>query len=148
MDKVKLELTLEQARAISAAADLYARIGIGQLEEIKNLVSMGIVPARAEHGEPVHQASMEVVDLIGEKLSSAKGDLGFHPNGSRGIGHQHNHMSVLRSWEVKKVLDKALALHRDPNPSFPNVDYDGLILRLTDDPEPIASVVTGAESNA
>lgn len=69
-----------------------------------------------------------------------RGALGYPANGSYSIGNARLDGRVQRAYEVKKVLQKALAEHRDPNPSFRGVDYDGLIIRYTQDPVPLAAV--------
>ena len=46
MSKVVIEVTKEQADAISKALDLYVRIGIGQFDEVAQLVAFGLVPVR------------------------------------------------------------------------------------------------------
>ena len=141
MPKVHLELTLEQAAAVVQALDLYSRLCIGQIDEVAHLVSSGAIPPYVEHGNAPANADMQTVDAVRELMLCAKKSLGFHPNASRGIGHAHNPIAASRSYEVKKALARALAIHRNPNPSFQSVDYDGLIVRYTSDPEPRAAVV-------
>ena len=69
-----------------------------------------------------------------------KSSLRFQQNGSNGIGHPHVAPSTHRAWDVRKVLEKALAEHRNPNPTFRGVNYDGLIVRYTQDPEPTVEI--------
>lgn len=142
---VHLTLTLEQATALSAAAECYARLCIGQFEELSNLVRHGMIPwfGGARGIEMTREiASAEEADQIESLAAAMKQTLGYPVNGSHGIGHTHNDITATRAWEIRKVLDKALAEHRDPNPRFRGVNYDGLTVRYTDDPAPIVQVVS------
>ena len=142
---VHLTLTLEQATALSAAAECYARLCIGQFEELPNLVRHGLIPwfGGAREQEKTRQlASAEEADQIESLAAAMKQILGYPVNGSHGIGHTHNDITATRAWEIRKVLDKALAEHKEPNPSFRGVNYDGLTVRYTDDPAPTARVAS------
>ena len=68
---------------------------------------------------------------------------GFASNASFGIGSHHDSGDAHRGYEIKKVVDRVLAMHREPNPTgFRGVNYDGLIVRYTKDPAPVA-VISG-----
>lgn len=141
MKKVILTLTPEQAVAVRDALDLYSRICIGQIEEIGQLVRFGTVPMRNPADMPREMADADRCDEIVRLLNDAKAILGYPISGSNGIGHPHVDASGHRAYEIKKVLAKALAEHRDPAPQFRGVDYDGLTVRYTQDPAPVAEVV-------
>lgn len=141
MSKVIIEITAEQADAISKALDLYTRIGIGQFDEVAQLAAFGVVPTFNTGSQPRQIASPEQCDRLRDLMGQAKQVLGFSRGASHGIGHQDNDASVSRAYEIGKVLDKALAEHRDPNPAFRGVNYDGLGPRYTNDPAPVATVV-------
>ena len=141
---VRLDLTLAQAAAMSLALECYARLGIGQFEEIANLVSMGTVPCFTKAAGPRQSASLEQAERIGSLAGAIKHELGYPPNGSHGIGHANNHITVKRAWEIRKVVDKVLAEHRDPNPEFRGVNYDGLVVRYTEDSAPLAAITPAA----
>lgn len=141
MSKLLIEVTEGQADAISKALDLYTRIGIGQFEEVAKLVSFGLVPVRNTGGLPRQIATQEQCDQIHVLMDQSKGVLGFSPGASNGIGNRDNAIDVSRAYEVRKVLDKVLAEHRDPSPFFRGVHYDGLGPRYTDDPAPIVTVL-------
>jgi phosphoribosylamine-glycine ligase len=85
-------------------------------------------------------AQRECIDALDTAMLHAKFHLGYPSNGSMGIGHPHVHVTAKRAYEVEKVLDKVLSEHKDPSPKFRGVNYDGLIVRYTNDPEPTASV--------
>ena len=140
MEKVYLELTPEQAQSVSKALDLYSRICIGQFEEIGHLVSMGVVPMRGDSGNERKIADYDVCEQVRGLMDVVKQTMGYPKGGSHGIGHKHNCVDGKRAYEVKKVIDKALAVKREPNPSFPTVDYDGLLVRYTNDTPPKAEV--------
>jgi hypothetical protein len=44
MPKLQLEMTLDQAAAVRDALDAYMRLCIGQLEEVAQLVRLGVIP--------------------------------------------------------------------------------------------------------
>jgi hypothetical protein len=69
-------------------------------------------------------------------LNCFQNGLGFNTNASFGIFNKEVPVVAQRSWEIKKVLDKALAEDRNPNPSFRGVNYDGVSVRCTKDPIP------------
>lgn len=141
MSKVVIEVTEDQADAISKALDLYVRIGIGQFDEVAQLVAFGLVPVRNTSDVPRQIASPEQCEQLRNLMDAAKQVLGFSRGASHGIGHRDNDISVSRAYEVGKVLDKALAEHRNPTPDFHGVNYDGLGPRYTNDPAPNAQVV-------
>ena len=141
MSKVVIEVTEDQADAISKALDLYVRIGIGQFDEVAQLVAFGLVPVRNTSDVPRQIASPEQCEQLRNLMDAAKQVLGFSRGASHGIGHRDNDISVSRAYEVGKVLDKALAEHRNPAPEFRGVNYDGLGPRYTNDPAPNAQVV-------
>lgn len=81
-------------------------------------------------------AEQNTCDDIRELMLEAKTVLGYPKNGSHGIGHPHVCESGRRAYELQKVLEKVLAIHRNPNPEFRGVSYDGLGPRYTKDPAP------------
>lgn len=136
----KITLTLgcmEQADVLCAALDLYTRLGIGQLEMVEERFRMEDIPSAS----PVSfDERMQMAETLRELLGAAKQTLGFPRGGSMGIGGPRVPVGAQRAYEIQKVLAKALAEYREPNPSFRGVRYDGLSLRYTQDPVPQASV--------
>lgn len=144
-----MTMTTEQACATSDALDAFSRLCIGQLEEVAQLVRHGVIPMAVPGPDGQRQtAPNEVCDRIEALMIEAKRLLGHPSNGSHGIGHGFNAQAGRRAYEVKKVMDRALALHRNPNPSFRTVDYDGLGPRYTTDPAPMAVIVESDEFSA
>lgn len=139
MTVVTLKLNLEQARVVSNALDLYSRLGIGQLEEIAWLVKSDEIPMFTQ-GVTKPKPAQLTHDLIQDKLYDIKQLLMYPTNASYGIGAEHVPVSAKRGYEVKKVLDKALAEYSNPNPDFKGVNYDGLIVRYTRDKEPKVNI--------
>lgn len=141
---VTVTMTEGQANAAISALDLYARIGLGQIEQIAELVRWGFIVPRANSNEERKQADPSVSESVENLTYLIKESLGHFRNGSLGVGHSHVHIQAHRAWELKKALEKPLAEARNPNPSFRGVQYDGNIVRYTSDPEPevVVSVIS------
>lgn len=143
MTTIQLNMTVEQAQAVNDALDLYTRIAIGQFESVEYLMQSGIVPRASRGDTPRELLSHNALDAAADLLKQLKAVVGHPSNGSFGIGHPHVHVSGTRCYETHKVLSQALAELRDPNPPFKGVNYDGLVVRYTDDPAPVALVNKG-----
>jgi hypothetical protein len=143
--QLQVTMSLEYARAASEALDFYNRMCLGQIEELAYLIRTGTIPVSSRE-EKRKSASMDDCDLIQEKLFEIKALLGYPSNGSMGIGSPHMSKGGLCSYELKKVIDKALAYHHDPKPAFKGVNYDGLTVRYTTLPAPVARIV-GADTS-
>lgn len=139
--RVQLELTVEQAQAVAQALDVLCRLGIGQFRQIPELVRNGMIPVFAPGGGPRAQADADACNAIDDLAAAIGRELGYPRNGSHGIGHAHVSLTAHRAYEVMKVLQKTLAEHANPAPEFKGVNYDGLVLRYTQDPAPTAHVV-------
>jgi len=139
-DDTRFHLTLTdgQAQAVLDALELYMRLGIGQVDYVSDLLRFGTLPtfrSDTRRGER-KTAAPGVIEDVEDMLNQIKEKLGYPRNGSHGIGHPDNHISVSRSHEILKVLQRAVAESRDPKPMMKGVMYDGLIVRYTDDPAP------------
>lgn len=142
MEKIQMTVTVPQAQAIAKALDLFARLSIGQVGMIAEMVSMQEIPMYAQNGSPGRDVSPEVCDTVQEKVEEVLRTLGYSGFGhSLGVGNEHVPVAGHRAYEVSKVLEKVLAEHRNPNPEFRGVNYDGLSLRYTNDPAPIVQMV-------
>lgn len=141
-DRVILEVNQSQAQALCCALDIYSRLCIGQIDAIGSLLRREIIPMGNPYPEvgSRHVASNEVCADVDAKLKEVKRVLGYTDNGSNGIGHSEVHPDGHRAYEIYKVLKKALAENCNPHPEFKGVDYDGLTVRYTQDPKPIAKV--------
>jgi hypothetical protein len=88
-----------------------------------------------------HELSMDDLEQIETYAKLMAEVFGFSPGASFGIGSHHVSSDAHRAYEVKKVMEKALAVWRDPNPQgIKGVNYDGLIVRYASDPAPVAEV--------
>jgi len=142
MDEVTLKMNVEQAHAIVSLLDLAVRINMCQFGEFEQWARMGIIKHR--DGRELSYGELETLDGTLRYVSSI---FGFPSNANFGIGSPHVSDTAKRGYEIKKVLDKALAVHREPNPKgLRGVNYDGLIVRYTNDPAPTATI-TGADKN-
>lgn len=133
-----IRVSLKHARAVSAALDLASRLGLGQINMIGEAVRMGDIPGYASPDTPA--LSFEARERIDALAEALKQELGYPRNGSYGIGSQNVPEGTKLAWEVKKVIDQAIAYHMDPSPSFKGVNYDGLIVRYATGPEPVAQI--------
>lgn len=141
MPNITLTLTLDQAIAVREALDAYTRLCIGQLEIVADLVRNGTIPVARLFNPERQVASAYQRDLEVQLMDQAKMALGYPVNGSNGIGHPHVHITGHRAYEVEKALAKVIADYRNPT-GFRGVDHDGLTVRYTQDPAPIATLET------
>jgi hypothetical protein len=136
MEKVTLEMTVDQTHALTRMLDLATRIHMCQFGEISYHARTGEIKKRG--GELLTDEETGVLEYLCARLSNI---FGFEPNSSHGIGAAHVSKDAKRGWETKKVIEKALAMHKDPNPvGIRGVNYDGLSVRYTQDPAPVATV--------
>lgn len=141
-----IRVSLKHAQAVSRLLDLASRLGIGQINMIGEAVRMGDIPGFAVKDDPRYpdkpDLSFETKERVDALAEAIKQELGYPKNGSYGIGSQNVPDTAKLGWEVKKVIDQALAYHRDPNPSFKGVNYDGVdSLRYAGGPAPTAQIV-------
>lgn len=141
---IQLEVSLPQAEAIITALETLTRLSLGQIWIVGEHLRSGIVPTHKRLSEEQRLDAISTADALAHEFMRA---LGFHSNSSLGIGHQRQSILGIRAYEVKKVLEKTIAEHRDPNPSFRCTRYDGLMLRYTQDPAPVAKAIKSKPSN-
>jgi len=136
MSTVTMTLTPDQARAIAGMLEVAVRVHLCQFGEIEWMARMGIL--KHQTGRSLASDEWDMIKYLSGRMS---GVFGFSPNASFGIGSPQVYIDAQRGYEVKKVLDKALAEWREPNPKgIRGVDYDGLIVRYTPDPVPAVEV--------
>lgn len=141
---VQLTLTEAQAQAVTTALDFYMGIGMGQIEEVAELMRNDTLPKFRPNllvGErqPVPPDTLAEIEVY---LNDIKALLGYPSNSHHGIGHPDNHPSVTRSYEIMKAMRKTLAVARDPSPTYHTVDYDGVTVRYTNDPAPACRILS------
>lgn len=128
MESTEITLTmpsLDQARAVMRALELYSRIGIGQFDEIETMVRFGrLVPGPLGF----KGSDLEVCDAVGASMRHAKSAMGYGGSGWS-ITSDEVPLEARRAWEAYKVL--AAVLGEGPG-------RDGLTVRCTDDVPPTA----------
>ena len=141
MTTVTITCTDTQAECITRALELYFRLGLGQFEEVTYLCRTKQI--RGRYGELTNE-QCDTIDVFCDQI---KMELGHSPNGWFGIGNPKLHPMTQRAFEIKKQIDKARAEHRDPNPSpgYRGVNYDGRIVRYTEDPDITVSISNAAQ---
>ncbi|WP_031574731.1 hypothetical protein [Acidithiobacillus thiooxidans] len=134
---VHLFLTVAQANVVAEALEIYARLGLGQIETITELFNEGYIPVNTESGtvdrSPVSQQ-------IAEHCSAMKDHMGFSPHGHHGITDRVVSEAAKNAYEVECVLRKSLALDRDPHPKFRGTEYDGLLIKCTTEKVPVCVI--------
>lgn len=135
-----LEMSLEQGAAACEALDFFARISVGQIEVLEELLRHGQVQARVAGDSAGGRVLTDAeVDEAGRLCAGIKRLLGFERGASFGIGNRAVSMDAHRSYEVLCVLRQALA--EEKRPGGGSVWHDGLRLRYTSDEAPKATVV-------
>jgi hypothetical protein len=132
---IELTLTLEQAQALSDACNLYARVSLGQLDQIAQLVLYGEIKTFSSN-----DADSQIWAIMEAEMERLRFILGYPDGASLGINNNKATASVRRNFEIKQVLDEVIVKHRWPDPDPFDVRYAGLNLRITTDPAPVAVI--------
>jgi hypothetical protein len=133
MHKVSItDLTLEQAKVITQALDLYNRITLGQFEELTYMVQRGTIPL----GPDVTNLDLDSRDQLCSLIKIYKRLCGYQSSSSYGLGNQQLPKANAISYELLASLLKPIAEHENPNPNFKSYHYDGLMFRYTQDSLP------------
>ena len=111
---------------------------MGQLEEIADLMRQGIIQQRI--GDAFGPIAVEKIEQTQSLLNDLKGLIGHQRNSSFGIANKGVSLEAKRAYEVKKVIDKAVADFTHPGTRH-TVHHDGLLVRYTQDPAPTASII-------
>lgn len=106
----QLNLSEEQARVISSALDLYSRIGIGQFEEILNVLKM--------YDKKVFSKDTSTADKLLQEVKREVYDL--TPNSSFGIYNENVPNRFRVAWDIKKVIQHQF--WQEGTKEFMNVD--------------------------
>ena len=138
--KVQITLTIPQAEAMVGALDIYTRLGLGQVHMFAEMVADGSIPIKSES---VKIPEMDAIHNIAALCNEIRRELGFQPGESYGVGNRAVSDKAHRAYEIEKVVKKALAMHKNPNPPFHGVQYDGLSIRYTNDPAPVCMITEG-----
>lgn len=144
--KDSVSLTPAQANSISRALNILTRLGLGQMDCIDHAIRDDLLLVRGS--DSFREADMETCERVRFLMDQFQNGLGFSTNASFGIFNKEVPVVAQRAWEIKKILDKALAEDRNPNPSFRGVNYDGLSVRCTREPIPGVELVHASEGDA
>jgi hypothetical protein len=111
MKNYTLNLNERQAQVVAAALDLYARIGIGQFEEVLQVY------------DPGAKLDIKTRGRIGSGLRIAKEEAGNPANGSHSIVNPVVEDQFRVAYDVRQVIRHKLALDRKPEGGM-GVDFD------------------------
>jgi hypothetical protein len=131
--KITLELSQLQAEAVALALDFYSRMGMCQLREIAHLARSGAIPSVDG------VAMVECYDQIDALCRDMSRAMGFPSGGNHSISSPQVPRSAKVAYEVERVLTQELVTAKDPAPSFRGCSYDALVVRLTNEPLPVAT---------
>jgi hypothetical protein len=138
---VHLELTVPQAQALVSALDVYMRLGLGQIYRVAELVSDGFIPIKATKTKKSDsETEIATVQSVTALCNEIRRELGFSSGESYSVSNVAVSERARRAYEIEKVVKKTLAMHTNVEPAFRDVDYDGLIVRYTDDPAPVCII--------
>ena len=130
--KVTLELNEAQAQTILEALDLYSRVGCGQVRAVSQVVVLNWPDDRWKHREAAEACLSAAQTALFPELGS--------PHASYGIPNRQVPLVFRRAYDIKKHVEQAMAVARDPNPTFRGVNYDGAMLNVSDEPLPTVAV--------
>lgn len=140
MSKYTIELQNDaQAKVLTEALDLYVRVRIGQLGAVTQMARSGQIPYGNVTLAKEFSREMDALQTVEDCINGAKQALGHPSNGNHGIGHKDVADDTKRAYELMKTLDKVIAQTRDPNPSMRGVNYDGVLVRYTQDELPVVT---------
>lgn len=129
--KVTLELNEQQARTIINALDTYSRIGCGQFDIVEEVVVFGWATPRWENRDVAREALRTAKTVLFPELG---------PHSSYGIPNREVPLEFRRAYDLKKHIQRPMAIARDPNPTLLTVDYDGAMLNVSDEALPTVTV--------
>jgi hypothetical protein len=136
---VRIELSMEHAKALGSLLDLATRIHMGQVSEIASLVEAGTLPVRDDRAPRAKRPATEEENLRVEAAVTALRDAIGHTWGSYfGIGHVSE--EAKRGYEIMKAVRKTVHDHLHPDERHV-VDADGVLVRYAAGPVPVATIV-------
>lgn len=121
-----LELSRRQAQVVVQATDLYARMGMGQFEEL-----LMALKRKGQFQGPIMGDAYEACCALKHSL------MGLSKSGSFGIGSPRIHDDFRVAWDLMQITRHALALSRLPQGDM-TVDFD--IPEAYSDTHPLATV--------
>lgn len=113
-------LTAEQARVLAAALELYARIGMGQIEHLLEEIRFSGLVTRPD-GAPVPAKDIERAEALVYQVKQVLTQ--FAPNTSKGIAGPATPRVAQIAYEMYKAIRHRLAWDRNPQGGL-GVDFD------------------------
>lgn len=104
--KIVLELTEQQASSLSLVMEVHTLIGIGNINGLSDLIAKQVI--KKKEGDSSRPLSYDECEVIDDKLLEIRSILGHSSSSSFGIGSKEVSESVKSTYEIKKVIDKAL----------------------------------------
>lgn len=111
--KIHLELNQKQAETMKQALELFARIGMGQLHDLK------FHPAFQKR----NYDRQEVDEWLDKVKETVFDDL-YGRGHSYGIRHENTHEASKEAYDMYQVIRHALAWNRNPEGHFWSVEFD------------------------
>jgi hypothetical protein len=127
MIKYNLKLTHKQLRVIETALDLYARIGIGQLEIIAEKLNSEFF---------IHDSKTPTEWKKELNIDNAKENMGLDNGSNFGIGNDKVSENSNIAYEIDKVIQKKIA-EVEEHQKY-STWYNGVVCRYSK--EPIAEI--------
>lgn len=138
---IHLTLSLEHAQALIEACDIFSRLGMGQMRALVGLARFDHIPPAPVDGAKEQRLTVGQIDQFEAHVQSAAASLGYMHGHNHSISSSAVNFGSKAAYEVQKVLEREVEMHRDPAPAFKGVKYDGLLYRMTDKRTPSAKVV-------
>lgn len=130
--KITIELDEKQARTILNALDAYARIGCGQLNIVREVICERWNDKRWEYREGADTGLIIAKQALFPELGS------YHAN--YGIPNRDVPLEFRRAYDIKKHIERPIALAKNPNPAFFTSNYDGAVLNVSGEQLPTVTV--------
>ncbi len=138
--RLQLDVSIDHAKAIADALDLFTRLSLGQYDELSNRFAFGELPVACGDSNAGRLPTVEECCEYRRLCTELKCLAGHAHGSSFGLGSPAVSKAAHRNYEVMKALKQQLALHRDPAPSFRGVDYDGLTVRYALETAPTCAI--------
>jgi hypothetical protein len=139
MKTVSIIVSPGHAASVVRALDLFSRVMLGQFNILAELFRsedlVGRDPLTLTGGRRLTAEEQDRAELLCDELKRL---MGFERGASFSIGSNAVSPHAHRAYEVLCVLQKALAVERDP--SGTSVHHQGLRIRYTSDPEPMVAI--------
>ena len=117
MTKVTIELTKEQAGTLMQACELFARIKMGQFDEIIHTMHMDT------YDKSLNRPEFDQ-DMAKAYLNQARNVIFSDIGSSAYIGISHTSESSKMAWDIYQQLRHDLCVYTNPKPADPMIAWD------------------------